>query len=71
MSLVALLAEELSYRRYRGIPGLLTAVWAAIEENVGYRQLTAFWRMRGSLEAMRGSRHDWGDMKRKGFQSTD
>lgn len=69
MSLVALLAEELSYRRYRGVPGLLVAAWAAIEENVGYRQLTAFWRLRGSIEAIRKSSHVWGDMKRKGFDA--
>jgi cellulose synthase/poly-beta-1,6-N-acetylglucosamine synthase-like glycosyltransferase len=69
MSLVALLAEELSYRRYRGIPGLLIAAWAAVEENVGYRQLTAWWRMRGSVQALRGSRHDWGEMKRSGFSA--
>jgi cellulose synthase/poly-beta-1,6-N-acetylglucosamine synthase-like glycosyltransferase len=69
MSLVALLAEELSYRRYRGVPGLLVAAWAAIEENVGYRQLTAFWRLRGSIEAIRKSSHVWGDMKRRGFDA--
>lgn len=68
MSLVALLAEELSYRRYRGVPGLLVAAWAAIEENIGYRQLTAIWRLRGSIEALRGSSHDWGDMRRTGFE---
>jgi cellulose synthase/poly-beta-1,6-N-acetylglucosamine synthase-like glycosyltransferase len=67
MSLVALLAEELSYRRYRGVPGLLIAAWAAVEENVGYRQLTAWWRMRGSIDAIRRSRQEWGEMKRTGF----
>ena len=67
MSLIALLAEELSYRRYRGLRDLMVAVWAAVEENVGYRQLTAFWRMRGSIDALRGSTHVWGEMTRKGF----
>ncbi|SDT14117.1 Glycosyltransferase, catalytic subunit of cellulose synthase and poly-beta-1,6-N-acetylglucosamine synthase [Nocardioides scoriae] len=67
MSLVALLVEEMSYRRYRGIPGLLVAVWSAVEENIGYRQLTAWWRMRGAIDAWRGSAHVWGDMKRQGF----
>ncbi|WP_460818917.1 glycosyltransferase family 2 protein [Nocardioides korecus] len=67
MSLVALMAEELSYRRYRGVPGLLVAVRAAIEENIGYRQLTALWRVRGTVDALRGSTHVWGEMKRRGF----
>ncbi len=67
MSLVALLAEELSYRRYRGLRSLLVAARAAVEENVGYRQLTAIWRMRGTVQALRGSQHVWGEMKRRGF----
>ncbi len=70
MSLIALLAEELSYRRYRGLRDLMVAVWAAVEENVGYRQLTAFWRMRGSIDAFRGSTHVWGEMTRKGFSDS-
>ena len=40
---------------------------AAVEENFGYRQLNAWWRMSGSLEAWRGTRHDWGDMQRRGL----
>jgi cellulose synthase/poly-beta-1,6-N-acetylglucosamine synthase-like glycosyltransferase len=67
VTLVALLAEELSFRRYRGLPDLLRAVWAAVEENFGYRQLNAFWRLGGLVEALRGTRHDWGDMTRQGF----
>jgi cellulose synthase/poly-beta-1,6-N-acetylglucosamine synthase-like glycosyltransferase len=67
VSLVALLAEEVSFRRYRGLPDLFRAVWAAVEENVGYRQLNAWWRLGGSIEAVRGTAHDWGDMQRRGF----
>jgi cellulose synthase/poly-beta-1,6-N-acetylglucosamine synthase-like glycosyltransferase len=67
VTLVALLAEEVSFRRYRGLPDLFRAIYAAVEENVGYRQLNALWRLGGIVEALRGSRHDWGDMKRKGF----
>lgn len=67
VTLVALLAEELSFRRYRGLPDLLRAIWAAVEENFGYRQLNAFWRLGGLVEALRGTRHDWGEMTRKGF----
>ena len=54
-------------RRYRGLPDLLRAMWAAVEENLGYRQLNAFWRLGGLVEALRGTRHDWGEMTRKGF----
>jgi cellulose synthase/poly-beta-1,6-N-acetylglucosamine synthase-like glycosyltransferase len=67
VTLVALLAEEISFRRYRGVPDLRRAVGGAIEENFGYRQMNAWWRLGGMVEVVRGSRHDWGDMQRKGF----
>ena len=67
VTLIALLAEEVSFRRYRGLPDLFRAMWAAVEENFGYRQLNAFWRLGGMVEVARRSAHDWGDMKRQGF----
>ena len=70
VTLVALLAEEISFRRYRGLPDLFRAVGAAVEENLVYRQVNAWWRLGGIFEVIRGSRHDWGDMERKGFSQT-
>ncbi|MEJ7795007.1 MAG: glycosyltransferase [Nocardioides sp.] len=69
VTLVALLAEELSFRRYRGLRDLSRAIWAAVEENLGYRQLNAVWRLEGLVEALRRTRHDWGEMNRRGFDS--
>jgi cellulose synthase/poly-beta-1,6-N-acetylglucosamine synthase-like glycosyltransferase len=70
LTLAALLIEELSFRRYHGVRDLAVAVWAAVEENLGYRQLNAWWRMGGSLQAWRGTRHEWGDMRRRGLGKT-
>jgi cellulose synthase/poly-beta-1,6-N-acetylglucosamine synthase-like glycosyltransferase len=67
VTLVALLAEEVSFRRYRGLPDLFRAIYAAVEENVGYRQLNAWWRVGGIVEVLRRSAHHWGDMQRAGF----
>ncbi|KQY54497.1 MULTISPECIES: glycosyltransferase family 2 protein [unclassified Nocardioides] len=67
LTLTALLAEEMSYRRYRGAGDLMRAVRGAVEENFGYRQLTALWRAGGAVEAMRKSTPVWGEMKRRGF----
>ena len=53
VTLVALLAEEISFRRYRGLPDLFRAIYAAVEENVGYRQLNAWWRLGGIFEVLR------------------
>jgi hypothetical protein len=69
VTLVTLLAEEVSFRRYRGLPDLFRAIAACVEENLGYRQLNAFWRLGGIVEVVRRARHDWGDMQRRGFGS--
>ncbi|WP_199286662.1 glycosyltransferase family 2 protein [Nocardioides houyundeii] len=71
VTLIALLAEEVSFRRYRGVPDLLRAIGAAVEENVGYRQMNAFWRLQGIVEALRGTTRDWGTMERQGFSDLD
>src|SRR4051794_21683398 len=70
LTLAALVIEELTFRRYRGVRDLAIAVWAAVEENLGYRQLNAWWRAGGSLEAWRRTKHDWGDMQRRGLGRT-
>lgn len=67
LSLTALMVEQLSFRRYSGMKNLLVAIWAAVEENVGYRQLNAWWRLGGSVEAWRETPAEWGNMQRRGF----
>lgn len=69
LTLGALLLEEFSYRRYRRVGDLFAAVVAALLENVGYRQLTAWWRICGSVEAWRNTAPHWGDMQRRGLGS--
>jgi cellulose synthase/poly-beta-1,6-N-acetylglucosamine synthase-like glycosyltransferase len=67
-SAVALLLEELVFRRY-GRPGrrAMLLLWAVFEA-FGYRQLTVFWRLRGIVGFVRG-RTEWGAMRRTGFHS--
>ncbi len=67
VSLLALLSDELGFGRYRSITDQLRAVAGAVEEHLGYRQLTAWWRIQGMFDAFRGSTAVWGDMKRRGF----
>jgi cellulose synthase/poly-beta-1,6-N-acetylglucosamine synthase-like glycosyltransferase len=67
LSLAALLVEQLSFRRYRGTRSLLISIWAAVVENFGYRQLNAWWRVGGALEALRDTPAEWGNMQRRGF----
>lgn len=66
LSVLTLLLEELSFHRYeRFRDRALLLLWAFVE-NLGYRQLTALWRLRGLIAFVRG-RKDWGRMDRRGF----
>ena len=70
LSMLALLLEELSFRRYGRVRDrALLVVWAVIE-NFGYRQLTVWWRLRGVASYIRGKK-SWGKVERKGFKTTN
>lgn len=69
-SIAAVGLEELSYRRYARYSDLLHLFGLAILENFGYRQMSAWWRFRGTLSALRGAK-GWGRMERKGFANRE
>jgi len=66
LSIAAVGLEEMSFRRYPRYRDLLGLFWLAVLENLGYRQINAFWRLRGVVSKLRGVR-GWGRMERKGF----
>jgi cellulose synthase/poly-beta-1,6-N-acetylglucosamine synthase-like glycosyltransferase len=67
---LALLLEELSFRRYGRVRDrALLVVWAVLE-NFGYRQLTIWWRLRGVASYIRGKK-SWGAVERQGFKTTN
>ena len=66
LSMVSVVLEELSFRRYPRTRDLLRLFGLAVLENFGYRQLNTFWRIRGVLSKLRGAK-EWGRMERKGF----
>ena len=64
-----LILEDLSFHRYETFRDrTLLLVWALLE-NLGYRQMTVYWRLRGLWKFLRG-RKEWGAMERKGFRKT-
>ncbi|GII24546.1 glycosyl transferase family 2 [Planosporangium mesophilum] len=67
INLIALAVEEYSFHRYSRWRDLGAAVVASVVENLGYRQLTAFWRVQGTWSALTGAKHVWGEMTRTGF----
>lgn len=67
VTLAAMAVEELSFHKYprwRDLGGILAA---AVAENIGYRQATAWWRLEGWWASLRGHQQVWGTMTRKGF----
>ena len=66
ISLASILLEELSFRRYPRVVDLIRLAGYGIFENLGYRQLTTWWRFRGIVDFYRG-KQGWGAMTRKGF----
>lgn len=66
LSVSAVAMEELSFRRYPRIADLVRLFLLGVAENFGYRQLSAWWRIKGTWSAIRGV-EGWGKMTRKGF----
>jgi cellulose synthase/poly-beta-1,6-N-acetylglucosamine synthase-like glycosyltransferase len=66
ISVFTLALEEWSYRAYGGLRDRLLLLGFAFVEGLGYRQLSAVWRLRGLVKYARG-RTEWGAMPRSGF----
>lgn len=66
LSIAAVGLEELSFRRYSQTKDLFSLFGLAVLENFGYRQLNAYWRIRGFVSKVRGVT-SWGAMERRGF----
>jgi cellulose synthase/poly-beta-1,6-N-acetylglucosamine synthase-like glycosyltransferase len=67
VTLAAMSVEEWAFHRYHRWRDLSTTLAAAVLENVGYRQLTVWWRLGGWLASLRGKEQVWGVMTRTGF----
>ncbi len=66
LSVNTLCLEELSFRRYPRLSDIITLFFYGIFENLGYRQLSAWWRLKGIIDYILGKK-SWGKMQRKGF----
>ena len=58
--------EQWTYRGYGGLRDRFWLLFMSLFEGLGYRQMTAIWRLRGLLRFTRG-KTDWGTMTREGF----
>lgn len=65
VTVLSVLLEDLLFRTYRMRAGLLLLPLLAVLENLGYRQLNSWWRLKGLLLWARGRRGGWGRMQRR------
>jgi cellulose synthase/poly-beta-1,6-N-acetylglucosamine synthase-like glycosyltransferase len=65
VSILAVLLEDITFRRYPRARDMAVLVGAAVLEHLGYRQLTVWWRVRAFWEYWRGDL-SWGAMERRG-----
>ena len=66
VSALAVLLEDLAFRRHPSIWDLGRLLVGALLENFGFRQLTVWWRVRAFWEYLRGDL-SWGAMERRGM----
>ena len=65
VSALAVLLEDIAFRRYPSVLDLGRLLVGAVLENFGFRQLTVWWRVRAFWEYLQGDL-SWGAMERKG-----
>ena len=66
LSISALALEEISFRRHPRSRHVARLALYALVDNLGYRQLSNLWRLRGLVDFLRG-KQGWGAMHRKGL----
>jgi len=66
LSVAALALEEVNFRRHQQHHELARLVALALFENIGYRQIHAFWRFVAFFDLLT-KRTGWGDMQKRGL----
>jgi len=70
-SVSSLLLEELSFHIYPKTREVCWLFVAVIAENLGYRQLNSYWRIKGLIEWLLGRKAKWGEMTRTATWQAD
>jgi hypothetical protein len=68
ISIGSVLQEEFTYKRYNDWKDMVRLVSYCFFEHFPYRQLHMIWRLQGLWQFLSGD-SDWGELKRKGFES--
>ena len=71
LSVFAVLFEQITVRRYPTARNLLKLLFYGLVENLGYRQLLTFWRIKAFAEILFGKKAKHEALARKGFQKSE
>jgi hypothetical protein len=66
LSIFAVLLDDIAFRRHARVRDLVLLILVSIVENLGYRQITVWWRVCAFWEYWRGDAA-WGQMERRGL----
>ncbi len=70
LSVMSVLLEQISFQMYPYFRQTLKLTAVAFLENLGYRQLAAWWRLVGLYRWATQSEGSWGAMTRKGHNAS-
>jgi cellulose synthase/poly-beta-1,6-N-acetylglucosamine synthase-like glycosyltransferase len=68
VSLISVLSEEIAFKTYDSYRDILILTAYSFIENLGYRQIHAWWQITGLWDFFKGKKN-WGKIVRKGFDS--
>lgn len=68
ISLISVLAEEIAFKTYSSFKDILILSLYSFLENLGYRQIHAWWQFKGLIDFFKGKK-SWGTITRKGFNN--
>jgi len=69
ISIITIVLEEISFKVYPKASSIGVLFFAALFENLGFRQLNTFWRVRGILNWIFRTRRNCGSIRRKGVNN--
>ncbi|SMO68309.1 glycosyltransferase family 2 protein [Fodinibius sediminis] len=70
VSLISVLAEELTFKTYSSYKDILVLILYSFLENLGYRQVHAWWQLLGLFDFLKGKK-SWGKINRRGFKDNN
>lgn len=71
ITVMSLMIEQDEIEQFTNPMDLIKVLLTACVENLGYRQICSFWRMRGLFQHFRGKKATWGSMERVGFKTSE